>query len=573
MLATVALERLRFGLADALASMDISGGKFGFPEYVKQQAAESEKLFQGYSQGERNREDAYAAARALVRGQTLNAWQRDLAASALAEPIRELSGVVALGCKHFPALLASYEVEAQNGELWRLTWHGLLSSYFSFDPSASVSDAAKAGWQQLRLFLERSWPVIDRGTGSSQVPDWVAVLRSESQVLTDKPADKYARSYLMGDTGPVERIAADLGIPPSSWFWHALVLGVVRQATATTDAEFRQRIPRLLQLIHDKPVFRDEAVELILVRYHACKGASQDERLRDFVVQPSVWKNPKLKSAGIATAWNRVPEPVWRMVLGWVNERNLKDFFDILAARNKADEGRLAFWSKYMKQIDWTRLVFSADTMALKSSNAGVRDLIAREEGSYARFTGKQDVDAFMMQIGSFLIIEFSKKPNACYVYEATSLPFEPYSHHYDGGTEDLAAGYREGCAARIVHTPGWQPRADDKLRTIGIRPDAPASQPHATAASSSRSAGASSSRGTQTASTTAGSGRGGPDMLLVRGLVSRFPGARIDDRRSTNGGRLWVNDDLQNAQLAAGLKAFGFRWANKSQAWYFPES
>jgi len=41
--------------------------------------------------------------------------------------------------------------------------------------------------------------------------------------------------------------------------------------------------------------------------------------------------------------------------LGWVNERNLRDFFGILASRNNADEGRLAFWSNYLEQITWTR--------------------------------------------------------------------------------------------------------------------------------------------------------------------------------------------------------------------------
>ncbi|WP_230384685.1 EH signature domain-containing protein [Burkholderia pseudomallei] len=220
-------------------------------------------------------------------------------------------------------------------------------------------------------------------------------------------------------------------------------------------------------------------MEAILIRYHSCKAAPQDERLRDYVCQPTVWKNPKLKAAGIATAWNRVPDPVWHMVLTWVNERNLKDFFDILAARNNADEGRLAFWSKYLKQIIWTRLVFGADTLALKRSNAGIRDLIAREEGAYAQLTSKPEVDAFMMQIGSYLIIEFSKKPNACYVYQADQLPFEPYDRHYEGGTSDLAAGFRQdiGCALRIVHRDGWGQRAQGELRQLGIRPDRPNAQ------------------------------------------------------------------------------------------------
>jgi len=552
MLAAFALDDLARGLQAAISSMGLHSGEFGKPELVERPTREAERIFQGYAKAKPSKEDAYAAARGFLRDQVLDSWQRDLVAAAVAEPIRELAGAMVLGHRDFATLLAAYEGEAKRGELWRLTWHGLLYSYFHFDPSREKDERNRKGWEALRAFLECTWPLIDRQAGATLVPDWVVVLRSESTLLGTRPADKYARAYLSGDTEATDQLAADLGIPPSSWFWQALVLGAVEQATAADDAEFRRLIPQLIQLIQQRPGFRDEAIELILNRYHACNGAPQDERLRDFVCQPTVWKNPKLKSAGIATAWNRVSDSVWRMVLGWVNERNLKDFFDILAARNQADEGRLAFWSRYLKQIAWTRLVFGADTMALKRTNAEVRDLIAREEGAYAQLTGKREVDAFMMQIGSYLIIEFSKKPNACYVYQANQLPYEPYAKYYDGGTADLAAGYREQCAARIVHRDGWEDRADGELRALGIHPD----RPQATLGARRLVR-----------------GQRGLDMATLRALTSRYEGAAIDDRRATQGGRLWVEDPQQRGRLASELESLGFKWATSRKAWYYPES
>ncbi|MEO3711489.1 EH signature domain-containing protein [Roseateles flavus] len=558
-------------LTASIAAMGLSVGEFGRPELVEKPTREAELLFQGYAKAKPSKEDAYAAARTFVRGQPLDAWQRDLVASALAEPIREQSGATALASKRFPSLLASYQEEVKRGDLWRLTWHGLLYSYFNFDPEAGKDEPTRAGWEALRDFLESTWPLIDSQAGEDMVPDWVQVLRKEASVLTTGPVEKYSMDYLRGETEPTDRLAEDLGIPPSSWFWHALVLGAVRGATTEADAEFRRLVPQLLKLIQGKPGFRDEALETILIRYHACKGAPPDERLRDFVCQPSVWKNPKLKAAGIATAWNRVPDPVWRMVLGWVNERNLKDFFDILAARNNADEGRLAFWSKYLKQISWTRLVFGADTMALKRTNAGVRELIAREEGAYAQLTSKPEVDAFMMQVGSYLIIEFSKKPNACYVYQADQLPFEPYDRHYDGGTADLAAGFRVGCALRIVHREGWGWRAEQDLRQLGILPDEPAPRRVPAAGTTSTTAG---TRPAERATSVAhGASPPGPDMATLNTLISRFRGASVDDRRtSSSGGRLWVEDPLNRVQLGSELTALGFKWANSRQAWYYPE-
>lgn len=568
MLAANALGALTRDLAVALGNMGLKSADFGMPSLVAKPTREAESIFQGYAKAKPSKEDAYAAARAFLRGAVLNGWQQDLVASAISEPIREQSGAMILGHKRFPALLNSYENEAQRGDLWRLTWHGLLFSYFNFDPSATSDGTTHKGWADLRAFLERTWPLVDRQAGKSLVPDWVGVLRQESDLLTTSPADKYARDYLQGNTAATDQLAADLGIPPSSWFWHALVLGAVKRATGDSDAEFRRLVPQLIKLVQSKPGFRDEAVEQILVRYHSCKSAPQDEGLRDFVCQ--VWKNPKLKAEGIATAWNRVPDPVWQMVLSWVNESNLKYFFDILAARNKVDEGRREFWSKYLKQISWTRLVFGADTMALKRTNPGIRELIAREEGAYAELTGKREVDAFMMQVGSHLIIEFSKKPNACYVYKADELPFEPYAKFYDGGTEDLAAGFRQAHAARLVHRAGWQALAAEELKALGIRPDKP--EPQRVTATVPPETTSTAQGGSGITTQSAGM-RGGPGMATLLALMSRFRGASIDDKRDApNGGRLWVEDPLKRVQLESELKSLGFEWGASRSAWYYRE-
>lgn len=577
MLAASALRKLSDDLARATSGMGISSGKFGRPEMVAAAAREAERVFQGYAKAKPPQESAYAAARSFLDGVALDAWQRDMLAYAIAEPVREHGDQTVLSSRRFSALLAQYDKEVQAGEIWSLTWHGLLYSYFHYDPVLPSASSNKAGWHALREFLQRTWPLVDRQAGPDFVPDWVTVLRHEADILTAKPVEKYARDYMLGKTEGVGRLAEGLGIPPSSWFWHALVLAAVDGAVAEADSAFQRLIPQLLQLVQHHPGFRDEALERILTRYQRCKGAAPNDSLRDYVCGPSVWKNPKLKSAGIATAWNRVPDATWQMVLSWVNERNLKDFFDILAARNNADEGRLGFWSTYLKQITWTRLVFGADTMALRRTNAGVRDLIAREEGAYARLTGKPEVDGFMMQIGDYLIVEFSKKPNACYVYKIDELPFERYENWYDGGTRDLAAGFHGHPAARIVHRDGWQLRAADDLRRLGIEPDVGGAGSSARPAA--RALGAVTvvgKRAAQVEKWQGGQGHG-PDMRRLEALVARFRGATIDDRRrradARSEGRLWVDDPIQRPQLATELQSLGFKWASKRGAWYYPES
>lgn len=561
MLRMPAIDSLRMQLASALGSIEFGEHPFGQPHHVERAAAESEKLFQGYARAKPSDEDAYAAASAFMRGRALDDVQRHLVAGALNVAIREQGSARLIGHKRLGTLLAAYEAEAKAGDLWRLTWYGLLGSYFLYDPLRATT-AEQEGWAALRELLAKTWPLIDRQAGSGVVPDWLRLLRSETQLLTARPADKYGRDYLDGRTEATEKLASDLDIPAISWFWHALVLGAVRSATSASDDAFRELIPKLLRLLEGHPVFRDEAVEAILIRYETITSAPVHERLRDYVISKDVWRNPKLKEAGIATKWNRVPDKVWRMVLAWVNEGNLRDFFDILAARNKADEGRLEFWSQYLKQITWTRLVFGQETMALARQQPKIRALIAREEGAYATLTVNKGVDAFMMQIGDYIVVEFSQKPNACYVYPSKSLKFDRYQHSYYGSTDDLKYGRYASDAVGIMHTPGWERNAGLQLKRLGIKPDSVVQPLRPVSGNESRNP------------SSGAPARAKFTMAELEQFASQYKSVRIvDERQTSGGGRLWVQDSEKSVAVEDALRGAGFEWSTKRESWYFPET
>jgi hypothetical protein len=605
------LDGLSRSLARVVSNLATTAGDIGNPELVAAAAAESAEIFRAYGKTLPTGEHAHAAALAFMRSPSLNldVRQIDLIAGVLADSVREAAGARPIGAPAFAKLLQALGDSARTGELPRLTWYGLLSSYFKYDPSArSATD--HAGWKQLRSFLQNTWPIIDRESGTGIVPEWVTVIRGDPALITPTAAGSYAMGYLRGDDSAVKRLADDLAIPQSSWFWHALVLGAVSRATELDDAEFKEMIPRVLTLVQGKPVFRDQALIAILTRYHRCSDRPAHQALVNYVVQRDVWRNPKLKAAGIATSWNRVPEDVWRMVLGWVNERNLRDFFEILASRNDADEGRLAFWSQYLNQITWTRLVFGAKTRSLVSRNTAIRDLIAREEGAYATLTQGDDHDAFLMQLGEYIIVEFSKKPNAAYVYRASSLVFDRNAKYYAGTQEDLKKGFDGSCAARFTHMSDWATGAMYELKRLGIHPDppgqrnrpgtlsnsptssAPRRQPGDTLAAppvQSTSANRSGTTGTapSTGPTLAPASSDAPKtaflpdaprgarftMNILADVVQRFKGAFIDDKRRKEGGRLWVEDPQQDPRLEKLLVQLGFKWAQSRQAFYYPES
>ncbi len=576
MLTDTALHQLHKELQVCIDSFGLHFDFLGLPAVVEKAAKEAERTFQGYAKAKPNRDDAYAAARDFLRGVELDDWKRDLVASVLAEPIPTAANELMLANSKFERLLEKYEAEVKAGNLWRLTWHGLLTSYFSFNPLEANAMAIN-GWENLRGFLERTWPQMSRQSGAGLIPDWVSVLRGDSAVLTKNPVDKYAAEYLNGKTDQVDRLKSDLGIPHSSWFWHQLVLSAVRSATKLSHLEFQRSLPRLIELIREKPAFRDEAIEAILIRYHNCANPISHEELREFVVHKDVWRNPKLKSSGMAPAWNRVPDEVWRMVMGWVTERALKDFFDILATRNSSDAGRLAFWSKYLKQITWTRLVFGSETMALQYSNKAVKELIARERGDYAELLANKKSDAFMMQIGNFIAVEFSVTSNAAYVYGVDNLRFDRNAKHYNGGTDDLKYGYSTGDGLRILHTPGWEEIAFHQLKGLGIHPDAKSTSrtnyacidtapPSSNLTNNSHHIEA--SRAPQFDKKTGDTAKF--SMAKLHHLVDGFKGARIRDERKLTGGRLWVDDSSQSRFLAGELDKLGFWWSNSKECWYY---
>ena len=573
MLTEAALQKLQRDLQVCIDSFGLHSDFFGQPAVVEKSAKETERTFQGYAKAKPNRDDAYAAAREFLRGVELDDWKRDLIASVLAEPIPAAANELVLGSSKFEKLLEKYEAEVKTGDLWRLTWHGLLTSYFSFNP-VKANTVATEGWVHLRGLLERTWPQMSRQSGGVAIPDWVAVLRIDAAVLTKNPADKYASEYLNGNTEQVDRLEKDLGIPQSSWFWHQLVLSAVRSATKFGDLEFQRSVPRLIELIRERPAFRDEAVEAVLIRYHDCANAHPHEELREFVVHKDVWRNPKLKTSGIAPAWNRVPDGVWRMVMAWVTERALKDFFDILAARNSSDAGRLAFWSKYLQQITWTRLVFGSETMELQHSNKGVKELIARERGDYAEMLTNKKSDAFMMQIGDFIAVEFSVTSNAGYVYDVKKLKFDRYSKYYGGGTDDLKYGFSSREGLRILHTPGWEDEAAYQLQKLGIFPDmktlSPISNSNVFDAPQSTSTINSNVQNVTSTLIQKGGDTAKFSMAKLLHLIEDFEGAQIRDTRGPSGGRLWVEDLSQSRFLAGELEKLGFVWANSRQSWYY---
>ncbi|MFP3568540.1 EH signature domain-containing protein [Paraburkholderia sp. SIMBA_030] len=292
-----ALSRLKSALDRKLAAFSSDWKELGQPALVEKASEQAKRAFQEYASARPSARDAYASALAFLRGQELDESQKDTVASGLNQAVSERQGARPIGSDKLAALFKYYEDEAVAGTLWRLTWFGLLVSYFSYDP-LSAREIEHDGWLLLRKLLATTWPHVDSASGNATVPDWLAALRRHPALISERAADEFADHYLAGDRTTLDLIVESVGIPESSWFWHSLVLSAVKTSAGYGDERFVAQIPRLIALIKSRPVFRDEALEILLARYHRIPGHPVHHELRDYVVGKDVWRNPKLKAWG-----------------------------------------------------------------------------------------------------------------------------------------------------------------------------------------------------------------------------------------------------------------------------------
>lgn len=566
-----------------ITGLQVDRMQFGQPELVFKAVQQAEKLFQSFGHAQPSEQEAYAAALMLLKGKTLDARATHFVAAAVGIPIKEYAGKTLLESEYGDQLLDQYRSAIQQGKFSRLTWHVLLSSYFGFDPSRLKDPQGREAFEKLRLFLDETWLLVSRNSKSSWIPDWQRVLREERQLLGLHPMDRYAQDYLEGRHNHINHIALSLGVPPQSWFWEELVLGGIRHVAQGSDADFQAKLPVLIDLIKKAPVYRDQAIVMLLERFYQSKDRSEHAVLRDYVIRPDIWKNPKLKTSGIATAWHQVSDDVWRMVLGWVNKRNLRDFFDILAARGHADYGRLEFWSRYMEQITWTRLVIGPDTYRLRKRLPALDELLISEEGDFAILDGaSRSLDAFLMELGDYIFVEFSLDNNGAYGYSKKVLPFNLYSKKYHAGTMELKYGYRKSGRGYIAirHIPNWQLTTEQRLAEIGIFPDAR----NNVVAKKTPLHAAQTQHPPQVIrppvpkpvdAEPVSLSRNKPLVQVeeVRMLAGQYAGVKVTENKLGSIQKIYVEDVSHNVQLGNYLKKMGFQWSNFMEQWYLSQN
>ncbi len=355
----------------------------------------------------------------------------------------------------FAKVLDFIDAETESG-LTRKIWFGLLHSYFAYpaeDPTANIR------WRTLRHKLESTLPAL---LGCQIRPkSWAQALARNSDLLTERAGEKLALALAQNDDTVANDVATYIPVPEHSWLWRDVINRRLDMLNRTSDQEFRPAIPFLLKLGTQHPTHADRILASVLGRYAASTFRSDTHsELKQTALD--LWQNPQVRTAN---RWSLVPEDVRRMVLQWFAKADLEHFFSLLQGDGSVDHARLHYWLRFVDQISYTRIVMGMD--AFTNQSADFIDFRTKNKGRFSRLTANNtENNAFIMQIGEYYFVEFSGTGNACYVYAATGLPFNPDHANFTL----LNLKNKDRALDRLIHNGAWEHKADIALARLGLR-------------------------------------------------------------------------------------------------------
>jgi hypothetical protein len=499
----------------------------------------------------------------------------------------------------FPALLEGVDQYLPAPKQYRRCYQGLMSGYFAYDPE--VNEAPKVGrenWATLREYLGKRASRVREGERN---PQWTDSLQQHKTLFGENPCTRYGAALLAGAPQEVDELREILNISDSSWFMRKLYLAQVQAAVGKPQSEFLELLYRVLDLLQENELIRDEGLALVLDRFAKLRPPPLAVPLRDAAV--NWWGNPWLQSN--AMRWGRVSPEARAMVSEWLKLEFIEAFFTLLAEEHTGDNRRLEFWARYVSVIEDIHFALGAD--ARDNSSPDFKALRKKMAGLVVPLQDNvRSNNAFIMRIGPLVIVEFSGYSNACYGYTSNkSLPFrfdmplvlpkdvknslkhsnrELWLSHQDGirGYEtweerfeaELADGFgvkpKKSTIKRVVMNrppspppPPTAPQATQRVPTAVVAPR-PVSPPQETSP-----AAATAQRSNTEVSWDIASFKTANYSRKVLGIFAERFGLKVEDM-SEDGGNLWVRTDDSHLGINGVLLKWGFEFKNARKGWWW---
>lgn len=333
---------------------------------------------------------------------------------------------------------------------------GLMNSYHELWPPPT---------EDLELLLRLSLRTMDRAR--DPVESWMPLVK---QLVGATSPSEFADGCLEDRLSVSSRLES-LGLSPTTEFARssAWELGLA----ATEPDEAPAHVDYLLTTFFGEdnallePREWGQIYARLVLNDRLLAGDLERQRLIDLALQVRGLGDPRLH----IRAWENVPPAARDRVMQWLSEEDLRFFFDMIMEGQADPQGRYAFWIDYAGRALRSRVVVGTKD---QSRLAAKLDEIRRRGRTYARMRGattvNSHVSAFIMDFGEVVVVEFSQRNSACYIYR--NDPRNPYFDLLQQGFAWSQLKNTRAAHRWMSHGYGWQDRFRSTLAGYGIRPE-----------------------------------------------------------------------------------------------------
>jgi hypothetical protein len=471
----------------------------------------------------------------------------------------------------FKAALLRVDELRPKPQLFRRCYHGLVKSYFDYDYGRSIQGlSGKRNWSRLRDYLSEHVGTLS--TGQHHCPEWVLSVREFAEVFSEEPFGKLGRIALNGERHRISEFRSQLLIGDSSWFSRELFFAKLRAACELSDPEFVERLPDMLDDVAANSLLHDTGLGILLDRYASGKELPIHRKLRDHTVLR--WGNPWL--AANTMRWGNVRTNTRKLLSEWLKLEFIESFFTLLAEDGHSDKRRMEFWKRYVNEIEHVHFALGADARASRA-----KDFVElRQKAKELTVTlgdGPAQNNAFIMKMNGFIVVEFSGRSNALYVYSSSdNIPFDVNRTVYSATTSRNSLK-SPNHFERLSHQDGihgfafWEDRFTKTLNErCKLKPN-PSAQAYGGAMSNSLGRASNVSKGRSQVTKTTEDTSFWLTRSFSKALFDRFCSEnklKVEDFRG-RGGNLWVHDPSRLYDVRRVLKHWGFRYKEDREAWW----
>ena len=241
-----------------------------------------------------------------------------------------------------------------------------------------------------------------------------------------------------------------LRISLQSDFIQAAIIERIRVLSQKESVNILPRVIEFLKVDYVNLETVKKSIDVLLTPFMLKKWTEGVEQRVFFSYCVQLLGDPRLSKS---VRWDEVSPTKKKLIIEWLSIQDITLFFNTITMH----PDRREFWMKYVDRITYSRIALSQSI--LNNPPLGMEDFIAQRR--YAVLS--QAECAFIMQIGEFVIVEFSRHGNACYIYKRNQLPFELDAAHFSTiKLKDKNIAYE-----RLKHIGGWQYTFDHIIRRM----------------------------------------------------------------------------------------------------------